>query len=115
MGENNNKRPTAFVRLFNLDLGGNVKRRSPEDFFSLLIGRKKVFFFILYHILLKKSSFGNWVAVALSTNKQEKIAYGTRSGDTDLCDHFREKHAANKQVKQPYKNRIWRSARKNGP
>ena len=35
MGENNNKRPTAFIRQFNSDLGGNVKIRSPQDFFSL--------------------------------------------------------------------------------
>ena len=52
------------------------------------------------------SSFGKLGAVALRSNKQEKIAYGTRSGDTDLSDHFREKYAVNKQVKQPYKNRI---------
>ena len=35
MGENNNKRPTAFIRLFNLDLGGNVKSVHVTDFFSL--------------------------------------------------------------------------------
>ena len=35
MGENNNKRPTAFIRQFNLDSGENVKIRSPQDFFSL--------------------------------------------------------------------------------
>ena len=36
MGENNNKRPTAFIRQIDLDLEGSVKIRSPEDFFSLL-------------------------------------------------------------------------------
>ena len=42
------------------------------------------------------SSFGKLDAVALRSNKQEKIAYGMRSCDTDLSDHFREKYAANK-------------------
>ena len=34
MGENNNKRVIAFVKLFNLDLGGNVKSVCVTDFFS---------------------------------------------------------------------------------
>ena len=35
MGENNNNIKKAFISQFNLDLGGNVKIRSPQDFFSL--------------------------------------------------------------------------------
>ena len=34
--------------------------------------------------MLELSSFGKWGAVALRSNIQEKIAYGTRSGDSDL-------------------------------
>jgi hypothetical protein len=36
----------------------------------------------------------------------EKIAYGTRSGDTDLGDHFREKPAAYRELEVAKKSHI---------
>ena len=86
---------------------------------EMLIYLKMPFFYIISHFILfvkwGSVTFGKNVGTPVGPRSLEKIAYGTRSGDSDLSDHFREKHAANNQTKQPYKNRIWRSARKNGP
>ena len=54
MGENNNKRPIAFIRLFNLDLGGNVKSVYVTNFFFVTVtlsGLKMSFFYIISYFI----------------------------------------------------------------
>ena len=60
-----------------------------------LSGLKMPFFYIIsYFIYFVKHinlTFGKRERIAVGARSLEKIAYGTRSGDTDFSDHFREK------------------------
>jgi hypothetical protein len=57
--------------------------------------RLKMPFFILYHILFYLSSvlyitLGKNAGILVRPRSTRKMPYGTRSGDTEFSDHFRE-------------------------